>query len=178
MSRRQILTRGIIIGIILLALFGCQEQEVNQLPTPLNNSPTVVATVNRNSIFLPFVENPDCQGYRALLDMTIDKDTLSVGDSLRITLALHNTGCSELGLFSYQIQPPVIDNLKAVTPRMQTHYFAMLPGDADSVVFVFKAAKAGKVSLSGQADFEVNLTSGPPLNGHAETKEMMITVNP
>ena len=170
--------RGIIAWIVLLALFGCQEQTANPIPTPLNNNPTDIPGENGNTIFLPVVENPDCTSYQAPLVMTVDKDTLSIGDTLRITLALRNTGCSELGLFSYQIQPPVIDNLEAVTPRMQTHYFRMLPGDADSVVFVFKAVKEGKVSLSGQADFEVNLTSGPPLNGYAETKEMIIKVNP
>lgn len=152
------------------------QTEANQKPSL---TPPILSKANNDGlrIFLPLVMKATCQGYTALLDIASNKNTLIIGDTLSITLTLHDTGCSNLGLLYYQIQPPHIDHLEEVTPRMQIHYLSIEPNSSDTAVFLFKANSAGQVTISGQADFEVHLESGPPLNGHAETGNITITIN-
>lgn len=176
MSRKKFLVVGIIAGIILLLSLSFVRTEANQKsslksPTPSN------ANNDELRIFFPFVMRAACQGYNALLDIALNKNTLIIGDTLSITLTLHNTGCSNLGLLYYQIQPPHIDHLEEITPRLQIHYLSIEPNSSDTAVFLFKANSEGQVTISGQADFEVHLEAGPPLNGHAETENITITIN-
>lgn len=175
MSKRPGLILAVCLGMIVAA-FNC----INVIDL----SPSTLPTSNKSSLksktenfyYFPFIAQSECNGYKASLDFTPGKIKLSINETLTVTAILRNNGCSELGLPTYQIQPQLIEHLVPMTPTLQIHYLAILPGQTDKAQFFFMTKSTGQVMLEGVAGFEVNLKSGPPIWGHVVSKPITITI--
>ncbi len=167
-------------GMLALLLAGCTAATFSPTPTwPAAAYDTAVAyqaTVITEALqaarasrmshaFVPFVSSASCDSYSATLEFTPDKVSLAVNETLKVTVVLHNTGCSSLGLPTYQIQPRKMAALAYLSPAVQSHYLSIAPGEKDTMEFVFTAKTPGQVELIGQADFELHLTASPSPNG-------------
>ena len=164
-------------GILALLLAGCTAATFSPTPTwPAGVYDTAVAyhaTViteaiqnsKMNYAFVPLVSNAGCDSYNAAIELIPDKVSLAVDDTLKVTVLLQNTGCSSLGMPTYQIQPRKIEALAYQSPEVQTHSQALGPGEKDAAEFLFTAKMHGQVELAAQADFEINLDTSPSSSG-------------
>ncbi len=163
-------------GVLILALAGCTSANFSPTPTwPAEVYDTAVAyhaTVitgaiqgSKNYTYVPLISKAGCDSYNAAIELIPDKVSLAVDDTLKVTVVLQNTGCSSLGLPSYQIQPRKMEALAYGSPETQAHYGAIPPGEKDTVEFLFTAKAPGQVELVAQADFEVHLDASPSSNG-------------
>ncbi len=167
----------VVWGILALVLAGCAAASYSPTPTfpavaydtAVAYHSTVIAQAIRNSklnyAFVPFVNNAGCASFQASVEIMPEKTTLAVNDTLKVTVVLRNTGCNDLGMPSFQIQPRKMEALAYVSPEVQTHSGAIAPGGEDTVEFLFTAKTPGHVELVAQADFELHLWSPTPSSG-------------
>ncbi len=163
--------------MLALLLAGCTAAAFSPTPTwPAGAYDTAIAyqaTVITQAIqagsmsyaFVPFVSSAGCDSYAAAIEFTADKLSLAVGDTLKVTVVLTNTGCSSLGMPTYQIQPRQMEALARSSPEVQSHSLSIAPGQKDVMEFLFTAKAPGQVELTGQADFEINLDTSPSSSG-------------
>ncbi len=167
-------------GVLALLLAGCRG--VSFAPTPtwpadafanaVDEQSTLIAqayqaatAIRTSHAYLPFINSAGCDSYSAAIDFAPDKVTLAVNDTLKVTVVLHNTGCSNLGTPTFQIQPRKVAALTYLSPEVQTHSRSIAPGENDTVEFTFTAKAPGQVELIAQADFELHLSASPSSNG-------------
>ncbi len=167
-------------GILILLLAGCTAAKFSPTPTwPAEAYDTAIAyqstiiseayqtatAIRMSHVYVPLVSRSGCQSYQATVEILPDKTSLAVNDTLKVTVVLRNTGCSGLGLPSFQIVPSKVEALIFLSPKTQTHYGALPPGENDTAEFSFTAKTPGQVELVAYATFEVHLDAPPPLNG-------------
>jgi hypothetical protein len=164
-------------GVLALVLAGCTATAFSPTPTwPAAAYDTAVAyhsTVITEAIqadklnyaYVPLVSSAGCDSYAAEIEFSADQVSLAVNDTLKVTIVLRNTGCSGLGLPTYQIQPRKMAALAYASPEVQAHSLSIAPGEEDTAEFVFTAKAPGQLELVAQADFELHLDAGLSANG-------------
>ncbi len=166
--------------MLVLALAGCTAASFSPTPTwpaavlaTAMVNQTTVSPVTPQAVgqeagarhaYIPLVNSAGCDSYSAAIEFTADRVSLAINDTLKVTIVLHNTGCSNLGLPTYQIQPRKMAALAYLSPAVQPHYLSIAPGEKDTVEFVFTTITPGQVELIGQADFELHLAASPSSN--------------
>ncbi len=171
---------AVVWGILALALAGCTA--VNYSPTPtwpaeayntaiayqstiISEAFQTATAIRMSHVYVPLISSPGCQSYQAIVEISPDKTSLAVNDTLKVTVVLRNTGCSGLGLPSFQIVPSEVEALTFLSPKTQTHYGALPPGENDTAEFSFTAKTPGQVELVAYATFEVHLDAPLSTNG-------------
>ncbi len=166
--------------MIALLLAGCAASNFSPTPTwPADAYGTAVAyhstviseayqtatAIRMSHAYIPHINSGSCQSYEAVVEILPDKTSLAVNETLKVSVTLHNIGCSGLGLPYFQIQPRRSEILAYASPEIQNHYRSVVPGEEDTAEFLFTASASGQVELVAQADFEVGLDAAPSTNG-------------
>jgi DNA/RNA endonuclease YhcR with UshA esterase domain len=94
------------------------------------------------------------------MSLAASSTTLQVGDSVTISVELVNEGCAPVGLPLYRlfVQPDGTEPiLEPEEPEPVEHTLGLHAGDWDAAEFILRAVKAGRVTLTAGASFEVHL---------------------
>jgi hypothetical protein len=122
-----------------------------------------------------------CTTHSASMGISAGDTALRVGDTLTLTVTLHNTGCVGLGLPQYQL---TVDSersgvLVPSRPEPVEHHLTVEPGQAHAGQFELQAVGAGEVTLSARASFEVHLGyPGPAYWASTSSRALRVTVEP
>jgi hypothetical protein len=106
---------------------------------------------------------------------------LHVGDTITVSVILHNNGCVDLGMPLYRLylESEGHDVLAPTRPEPIEHGLAVDPGESDSAEFALRAVAVGEVALRATASFEVHLRyPGPAYWGGSGTSPLVVTVVP
>lgn len=103
---------------------------------------------------------PETLEFAATVILTPSTTRLQVGQSLVVTVTLHNEGEAMIGLPLYRLyvdQPTDRPLLEPLAPEPVEHYLRLDRGESDCATFVLRAARTGRVQLSASVGVEVHV---------------------
>ena len=140
-----------------------------ELPPSEPPSPTPTATLS-------------CERETASALLSVDAESLKVGDAVKVTVTVNNEGCVALGLPQYRLYIQSDGSQSIFTPEQPdpvVHGLAIRPGQSDSAEFELNAISSGQVTLTGSISYEVHLGfPGPAYWGYRATAPLLIAVEP
>ena len=153
------------------------------LPPPTPVPPTV--DITRTLIPAPtswITPTPACETHTASTEISASSTEVAVGDTVTVTVTLHNEGCAKLGLLKYTLsmQPEGDAALfEPANPPPVEHSLAIANGESDTAQFELTAVASGKATISASVSFEVHLGyPGPAYWAGSGNGPLAITVRP
>ncbi len=113
------------------------------------------------TVYLPAVLKPPCNDFSASAYLVASRPVLTVGETVTVTGALVNDGCTRLGA-PYFVS--LSDPTTILSPsRNSIGYFVVVPPDGyQETSFVFQAVASGPVTMTLVASYEILEDSLPP----------------
>lgn len=113
-----------------------------------------------------------CETHKAELELSLSSVEVAVGDTVTVTVVLHNTGCLALGLPQFRLIGGESAAALLELPEPAVHNLGVPPGGTDMETFVLEVVGPGVVELGASASFEVHVGyPGPAYWGSASTGE-------
>lgn len=123
-----------------------------------------------------------CETHTASVTLATSAENLKVGDTVKITVTLNNSGCAMLGLPQYRlyIQSDGPESILAPDkPEPMTHNLGLAREKSDMAEFDLLAVVDGQASITASVSFEVHLGyPGPAYWGSSTGESLLITVAP